>query len=122
MPKKKSPKTIDEYIDTHPKEIQRLLQGVRQSIREAIPEVGETISYGIPTFKLCGKNLVHFAAFENHIGFYPTSSGIAAFKKQLSNYKTSKGTVQFPLDEPIPHNLVKNITRFRVAEVLDKSG
>jgi uncharacterized protein YdhG (YjbR/CyaY superfamily) len=122
MPNKKSPQTIDAYVGMYQRRIQRLLQGMRQAIRDAIPDAGEAIRYGIPTFKLRGKNLVHFAAFKNHIGFYPTSSGIAAFRKQLSKYKTSKGTVQFPLDEPIPYDLVKKITRFRVAEVSDKGG
>ena len=122
MPTKKSPQTINAYIGNHPKQIQRLLQEMRQAVRDAIPEASEAISYGIPTFKLRGKNLVHFAAFKNHIGFYPTSSGVAAFKKQLSKYKTSKGTVQFPLDEPIPYNLVKKIARFRALEVSDNVG
>jgi uncharacterized protein YdhG (YjbR/CyaY superfamily) len=122
MPTKKSPQTINAYIGNHPTQIQRLLQEMRQAVRDAIPEAGEAISYGIPTFKLRGKNLVHFAAFKNHIGFYPTSSGISAFKKQLSKYKTSKGTVQFPLDEPIPYDLVIKITRFRVSEVSGKGG
>ena len=122
MPNKKSPQTINEYIGNHPKQIQRLLQEMRQAVRDAIPEADEAISYGIPTFKLRGKNLVHFAAFKNHIGFYPTSSGIAAFQKQLSKYKTSKGTVQFPLDEPILYDLVKKIARFRAAEVSDDAG
>lgn len=88
---------------------------MRRTIRKAAPAAEEAISYQIPTFKLNG-NLVHFAAFKEHIGFYPTSSGIAAFKKELAPYKISKGTVQFPLDEPIPYDIVEKITVFRVNE------
>jgi len=93
---------------------------MRQTIRKAAPEAVEAISYGIPTFKLNG-NLVHFAAFRKHIGFYPTSSGIRAFKKEISTYKWSKGSVQFPIDKPIPYDLVKKIVRFRVKENLKKN-
>jgi len=92
---------------------------MRRTIRKAAPEATEAISYQIPTFKLNG-NLVHFAAFKNHVGFFPTSSGIAAFKKELSPYKGSKGSVQFPKDKPIPYDLVKRITEFRVKENLKK--
>ncbi len=107
--------SIDEYIKTFPRDIQDILEELRQTIRDAAPEAKEAISYQIPTFKLNG-NLVHFAAFKNHIGFYPTSSGIEAFKKELSTYKCSKGTVQFPLDKPVPLDLVKRIVLFRVKE------
>jgi len=92
---------------------------MRETIRKAAPQAEEAISYRIPTFKLNG-NLVHFAAFKNHIGFYPTSSGILAFKKELSGYKTSRGTVQFPMDKPMPLDLVRRIVRFRVKESLSK--
>ena len=112
----KSFKTIDEYVSTFPREVQVVLEELRQAIRKSAPEAEETISYGIPTFDLNGFHLVHFAAYKNHIGFYPTSSGITAFKKELSLFKTSKGTVQFPLNEPIPFDLVKRIVRFRVKE------
>ena len=112
---KSKPKTIDEYIAMFPKDVQKILENLRQVIRETAPTADETIDYGIPTFKLNG-NLVHFAAFKNHIGFYPTPSGIEAFKKELSHYKQSKGTVQFPLDKPIPFDLVKKIVEFRVKE------
>ena len=112
----KSFKTIDEYISTFPRKVQVVLEELRQAIRKSAPEAEETISYGIPTFDLNGFHLVHFAAYKNHIGFYPTSSGITAFKKELSLFKTSKGTVQFPLNEPIPFDLVKRIVRFRVKE------
>ena len=89
---------------------------MRQTIRKAAPEAEEAIAYHMPTFKLNGKNLVHFAAFKNHIGFYPTPSGIEAFIKELSSYKGAKGSVQFPLDKPIPYDLVKKIVIFRVKE------
>lgn len=108
-------KTIDEYIKMFPPNVQALLEEMRQAIRKAAPEATEAISYQIPTFKLNG-NLVHFAAFKDHIGFYPTSSGVAAFEKDLSKYKTSKGTVLFPLDKPIPYDLVRKIVLFRVKE------
>jgi len=109
--------TIDEYIGTFPKSIQEVLQELRQAVRKAAPEAEEAISYQIPTFKLNG-NLVHFAAFKNHIGFFPTSSGIRAFKKELSGYELSKGTVRFPLDKPLPLSLVSRIVKFRVKENL----
>ena len=112
--------TIDEYIKTFPEDIQRILQKMRQTIRDAAPEAVEAISYQMPTFKLNG-NLVHFAAFKNHIGFYPAPSGIEAFKKELSHYTGAKGSVQFPLDKPIPYDLVKKITLFRVKETLQKT-
>ena len=108
-------KTIDEYIKDFPEEIQNILEKMRETIHETAPEATEAISYQIPTFKLNG-NLVHFAAFKNHIGFFPTSSGITAFKKELSKYNTSRGTVQFPLGKPIPYGLVKKIVKFRVKE------
>lgn len=108
-------RTIDEYISSFPEDVQALLEKMRSAIKESAPEAEETISYRIPTFRLNG-NLVHFAAFKNHIGFYPTSSGIGAFKKELSMYKVSRGTVQFPKDKPIPFDLVRKIVRFRVKE------
>jgi uncharacterized protein YdhG (YjbR/CyaY superfamily) len=112
-------KTIDEYIKIYPTNIQSILEQMRQTIQKAAPEAGEAISYQMPAFKLNG-NLVYFAAFKNHIGFYPTSSGIEAFKQELSPYKTSKGAVQFPLDKPIPYDLVEKIVLFRVKENLEK--
>jgi uncharacterized protein YdhG (YjbR/CyaY superfamily) len=107
--------TIDEYIAQFPGEIQDLLQKLRQAIRESAPEAQEAISYRIPTFKLNG-NLVHFAAFRDHISFFPTSSGVDAFREELSGYKISKGTIQFPLHKPIPFDLVRKIVKFRVRE------
>jgi uncharacterized protein YdhG (YjbR/CyaY superfamily) len=115
---KKQPKTIDAYIKTFPKDVQGILERMRQTIRKAAPDVVESISYQIPTFKLNGKGLVYFAAFKSHIGFYPIPSGVEAFKKELSPYKQGKGSVQFPLDEPIPYDLVKSITQFRMKEIL----
>src|SRR5512136_1548940 len=99
-------KTVDEYIKTFPIEIQIILEKIRKTIQRAAPEAVESISYQMPTFKLNG-NLVHFAAFKHHMGFYPTPSGIEAFKKELASYESSKGSVQFPMDKPIPLDLVK---------------
>lgn len=114
------PKNIDEYIAGFPKEIQKILEQIRATIKEAAPDAEETISYAIPTFKLNKINLVHFAAFKNHIGFYPTPAGHEAFKKQLSVYKTGKGSVQFPLEKPMPLKLITKIAKFRVKENLEK--
>ena len=111
------PNNIDEYISGFPEEIQTLLQEIRRSIAKAAPSANETISYGVPTFKLNGKNLVHFAAFKNHIGFYPTPSGTEKFAKELSKYKQGKGSVQFPLDEPMPLSLVERIVKFRITQI-----
>src|SRR5713226_4149473 len=115
LTQKKQSKTIDEYIRTFPEDVQRILEKMRQTIRKAAPEAVEAISYQIPTFKLNG-NLVHFAAFKKHIGFYPTPSGIEAFRKELSPYKGAKGSVQFPIEKPIPYGLVKRIVIFRMKE------
>jgi len=117
--KRKMPKDIDEYFERHSTEDQRLLRQMRATIQKAAPTATEKISYGIPTFYL-NRNLVHFAAFANHIGFYPTSSGIAAFQKQLAPFKWSKGAVQFPKDRPLPLTLVAKIVKFRVKENLAK--
>ena len=111
--------TIDEYIETFPKDVQGILERMRQTIRDAAPGAVEAISYQMPTFKLNGRNLVHFAAFKSHIGFYPIPSGIEAFKKELSPYKQGKGSVQFTLDKPIPYDLVERIVRYRVKENLE---
>ena len=115
-----APKTIDEYIAAFPKDVQELLQKMRMTIRKAVPNAEETISYQIPTFTLNG-NLVHFAAYKNHIGFYPTSTGIKKFAKELAVYKGAKGSVQFPLDKPIPFALVSKIVKFRVKENLERA-
>jgi uncharacterized protein YdhG (YjbR/CyaY superfamily) len=116
---RKAFKTIDEYIAAFPKNIQRILQELRQAIRDSAPKAEETISYQIPAFKLNG-NLVYFAAFKNHIGFYPTSSGIEAFKEELCDYEVSKGTVRFPINKPIPLDLIRKIVSYRVKENLNK--
>jgi uncharacterized protein YdhG (YjbR/CyaY superfamily) len=115
---KKQFKTIDEYIKTFPDDVQGILKRMRQTIQKAAPDAVEAISYQMPTFKLSGKNLVHFAAFKNHIGFYPTPSGTESFQKELSPYKGGKGSVRFPLDKPIPFDLVEKIVVFRVEETL----
>jgi uncharacterized protein YdhG (YjbR/CyaY superfamily) len=112
--------TIDEYISSFPDDIQTLLQQIRGTIRQAAPEAEEAIKYAMPTFVLNG-NLVHFAAFKHHIGFYPVPSGIEEFKKELSSYKGSKGSVQFPLDQPMPLDLISRIVQFRVNENLKKA-
>ena len=113
-------KAIDDYIAAFPPEIQQKLTALRKVIRETAPEAEEKISYQMPTFAQNG-NLVHFAAFKNHIGFYPAPSGIENFQEQLARYKSSKGAIQFPLDEEIPLGLVREIVKFRLAENLAKA-
>jgi len=115
-----TPKDIDEYIAGYPQDVQEILEQVRTTIRGAAPEAEEAISYGIPTFKLKG-NLVHFAAYKKHIGFYPTSTGIEKYKNELSAYEGAKGTVKFPLTEPIPFDLISQIVTFRVKENLERA-
>ena len=112
---KKSPTDIDQYISLYPVNVQGILQKIRAVIREAAPEAEESINYQIPTFKLKG-NLVHFAAYSKHIGFYPAPSGIEAFQEELKEYKGAKGSVQFPLSKPIPYELIRKIVRFRLEE------
>jgi uncharacterized protein YdhG (YjbR/CyaY superfamily) len=112
---------IDDFIANYPKDIQAILEKIRQTIKQAAPKATETISYDIPTFDQNGKHLVHFSAYKHHIGFYPTSSGIAKFKNELSAYKSAKGSVQFPLNKPIPYTLIKRITEFRVKEIREKT-
>jgi len=117
---KTTPKDIDSYIAGFPDDVQAILQELREAIKEAAPQAEEAISYQIPTFRLKG-NLVHFAAFKNHIGFYPTSSGIEKFKNELSAYKLARGTVRFPLDRPLPLGLISKIVKFRVKENLERA-
>lgn len=107
--------TIDQYIQNFPTDVQAKLSELRSTIRRSAPQATEKISYGVPTFELNG-NLVHFAAFKRHIGFYPAPSGIARFQKELKAYKSAKGSVQFPLDEPLPLHLITKIVEFRVDE------
>ncbi len=111
--------SIDDYINSYPKDIQTLLRKMRQTIKKAAPQAEEVISYGIPTFRLQG-NLVHFGGFKSHIGFFPTPSAIEAFKKELQEYQGGKGTIKFLLDKPIPFDLVTRIVKFRVKENLEK--
>lgn len=118
-PRKAAIKTIDDYISTFPEDMRSILEKMRKTIRGAAPDAEETISYRIPTFKLNG-NLVHFAAFKDHIGFFPTSSARVAFPKELSKYKGGIGTIQFPLDQPIPYALVRKIVKYRVKENTSK--
>ena len=115
-----APKTIDEYIAGFPVDVQAILEKIRLTIRNAAPDAQETIKYRMPTFTLNG-NLVHFAAFKQHIGFYPIPTGIEHFKQELSVYKMGKGSVQFPLDQPIPYDLISKIVKFRVAENSSKT-
>ncbi|ADB42057.1 iron chaperone [Spirosoma linguale] len=116
-----SPTTIDAYIAGFPESVQERLQQVRAMLRQVAPEAEETISYGIPTLKLNG-NLVHYAAFKNHIGFYPAPQGLEAFKEELSGYKGAKGSVQFPFDQPLPLDLIAKITKFRIEQNLVKAA
>jgi len=106
---------VESYIATFPKETQKLLEQIRQTIRSVAPTATEKIGYGIPTFVLNG-NLVHYAGYKNHIGFYPGAAGIEKFQEELSVYKGAKGSVQFPLDQPLPLKLVSEITKFRVVQ------
>ena len=111
---------IDEYILQFPPEVQEILKTLRNVIKESAPEATEKISYQMPTFVLHG-NLVHFAAYKKHIGFYPDPSGIEAFKNELSEYKGAKGSVQFPIEKPLPYELISKIVKFRVAENIKRA-
>ena len=119
--KKNQVNSIDAYIANCPVEVQKMLEEIRTVIKQTAPEAQEKISYGMPAFTLNG-NLVYFAAFKEHIGFYPIPSGIEAFKAELSAYKQGKGSVQFPLDRPMPLELIRRIVEFRAAENLKKAG
>ena len=118
---KPKPSTIDEYIFQYPVDIQQILQRVRATIKAAAPDATERISYGMPGFYQNGM-LVWFAGYKNHIGFYPTGQGVEMFKDELSAYKFSKGAVQFPLDKPIPYDLITMITKYRVEQNLKKNS
>lgn len=115
-----APTTTDEYIAGFPDDIQLILNKVRATIRQAAPDAEESIGYGMPAYKLKGKPLVYFAGYKGHIGFYATPSGHTEFAKELSKYKQGKGSVQFPLDQPIPYDLIAQIVEFRVVENLEK--
>jgi len=121
MKTRRAPKNIDEYIAGFPVDVQKLLEKVRTTIRKAAPQAEETISYQMPTFTLNG-NLVHFAAYRNHIGFYPAPRGIEKFKKELSAYEGGKGSARFPLDKPIPYGLIGKIVKFRVTNNLERAA
>jgi len=112
--------TIDEYIQQFSAEVQAILEELRKVIKDSAPKAEEKISYQMPTFYLYG-NLVHFAAFKNHIGFYPAPTGIEAFKQELSVYKGAKGSVQFPINKPLPYELISEIVKYRVAENIRKA-
>ena len=114
-------KDIDEYIAGFPRETRVILEELRKTIRKAAPDAEETIAYAIPTFKLKG-NLVHFAGYKNHIGFYPAPSGIKEFAKELSVYEGAKGSIKFPIDKPLPLELITRIVKFRVKESLESAG
>ena len=115
----KSPQTVDDYIAGFPVEVQSILQKIRAIIQETVRDAEEVISYQMPTYRLHG-NLVHYAAFKNHIGFYPTPSGVEAFEDELAPYQHAKGSIRFPLDQPIPYGLISKIVAFRVKETLEK--
>lgn len=115
------PKTIDEYIALFPAKTQEVLQQVREAIHNAVPNAKEVISYKMPAFKQ-NAVLVYFAAYEKHIGFYPTGSGIEAFQHEFGNYKWSKGAVQFPIDKPMPLDLISRITKFKAERDLEKAA
>jgi uncharacterized protein YdhG (YjbR/CyaY superfamily) len=119
MENQKAAHTIDEYIAHYPKNIRNILEGLRQAIRETAPDAREVISYQMPAFKQ-NSILVWFAAFKNHIDFFPKTSAIEAFRNKLSPYRISKGTIRFPLNEPLPLDLIKEIVNFRVKEDLNK--
>ncbi len=118
---KEPPKSIDEYIAGFREDVQGILQKIRLTIRRAAPDAEEAVKYGIPTFVFNG-NLVHFGGFQTHIGFYPTSSGIEEFKDELSVYRSAKGSVQFPLDQPMPYSLISKIVAFRLKEIREKAA
>ena len=113
-------KNVDEFISSYPKDVQLLLTKIRATIKKAAPKAEEVISYRMPAYKFHGM-LLYFSAFKNHIGFYPMASGIANFKKELSIYKGARGSVQFPLDKPIPYSLITQIVKFRVQENIEKA-
>ena len=115
----RKPNSVDEYIAWFPVATQKLLQQMRATIKKAAPQAEEGIGYAMPAYKQNGV-LVYFAAFENHIGFYPTGSGVAEFKRELARYKSGKGSIQFPVDEPLPLKLVADIVKFRVRESYKK--
>ncbi len=117
----KNYKNTEEYILQFPKDVQIILKKIREIVLKTTPNAIESISYGMPAFKLNGKPLVYFAAYKNHIGFYALASGNEAFQKELANYKTGKGSIQFPLDKEMPWKLIEEIVKFRAKEIQQKS-
>jgi len=113
-------KSVDEYIKTFPGNVQKVLRSVRKTIKDVIPDAEEIISYQIPTFKLNGKYVIYFASWANHVSVYPKPRGNDTLNKQLSKFKGGKGTVQFPLDKPMPLSLIKKIVKYRIKESLEK--
>lgn len=122
QPKETAPQDIDEYLAAFPSDIQALLSQMRAVIHAAAPDAQEAIKYGMPTFTLKSKNLVHFAAHQKHIGFYPTPAGIKQFKDELAAYEQAKGTIRFALNTPIPFELIRKIVQFRAQELLAKTA
>jgi uncharacterized protein YdhG (YjbR/CyaY superfamily) len=116
----KKPENFEEYIAAFPMETQKRMEQIRATIKKAAPQAEEVISYGMPSFRLNGR-LLYFAAFRNHIGFYPMATGVEAFKSVLSDYKWAKGSIQFPLNKPVPFDLITNIVKYRVQENLAKA-
>ena len=115
-------KAVDKYISSFPDDVRKRLEQMRELILKLVPGAEEKIGYGIPTYKLNGKNLVHFGGFKNHVGFYPAPSGLTAFEKELSSYKAAKGSVQFPHDRPLPTTLISKIVKYRLQEEKEKSS
>jgi uncharacterized protein YdhG (YjbR/CyaY superfamily) len=118
---RRAAKDIDEYIDRFPEDVQNVLHKIRALINEVVPDAEEKISYQIPTFTLNGSYLIYFAGFKNHVSVYPAPRGTAQFKKELAAYEGGKGTVRFPLDQPIPYGLIKRIVKFKVKENKEKA-
>jgi len=108
----------DTYIASFPEDVQEKLRKIRATIRTAVPDAEEAIRYGIPTFRLHDTNVVHYAAFRDHLSYFPTASGVEQFRKELSGFTISKGTIQIPLDAPVPYDLIERIARFRAGEIL----
>ena len=116
-----APENIDDYIERYPDNVQKILQKIRKTIQKAAPDAVEAISYHIPTFRLNG-NLIHFAAYQHHIGLYPRPRGVKEFEKEMARYEGGKGTLQFPLDEPIPYELITRITKYRVQKNVEAAA
>lgn len=121
MPERSTATTIDEYISEFPPDTQALLEEIRSMVREVAPDAVEAIAYAIPTFDVNGKHLVHFAGYAHHVGLYPTPSGMTAFEQELAPFRAGKGSARFPLDKPLPADLIRRIVAFRLSEVAGKA-